>query len=433
MKAPRAPVPPFALCRIAVAAGLLCTCGTALSSNGLNLVGFGAESLGLGGADIAVARDSTAVNINPAGLTQIIGHRFDGSVVPFHSFGFKHSDALNDDDEIDNPFGVLSNFSFARQAFHPRLTLGMGLFVAGGTGVFYEDLQTVFGTRDEYSAVLGVNKLATGLGWKVNEQLSLGLGLNLSYTQGRQKLFPDTSDAATGFTGLRLDGTDGFSWNGRIGLQYRPMPTLTLGLSYASETELKLDDGTLTVNFSGPRPELGRVKYRQARVEGFALAQELGIGAAWQFRPGWLLATEATWLDWSRALGDARLTASRPDDPAAPALPPIVQALDHRDQYVFGLGLAHDWDDKTVLRTGVNIARNPIPLRTLTPTLNLTADWEFDLGFARKLSRGWEFATTLQVQPYKSERYTNPEQPFGEDSSEDYGVYALTLQLSRSW
>lgn len=412
------------------AACLLATAGTAQSSNGLNLVGFGAESLGLGSADIAMARDSNAVNINPAGLTQILSRRFDGSVVPYTSFGVAHSDGLNARDRVDNPFGVLTNFSYAQRALHPDLVFGIGMFVAGGTGVAYETLRTPFGTDDEYSAVLGITKLATGVGWKVDEKLSLGLGLNLSYSATRQKVFPDTSNADAGFFGLRLDGAEGFSFNGRLGLQYRATPTLTLGMSYASETELKLEDGTVTVNYSDIG--LGRVKYEQAEVDGFALAQELGVGLAWQFKPRWLIAAELNWLDWSGALGDARLLATRPRDASAPAVVDIVQTLDHRDQYVIGLGLAYDWDDKTVLRIGVNIAEQPIPSQTLTPVLNLTADGELDLGLTRKFGKGWEFGTALQFQPEKSVRYDNPEQPFG-PSREDYGVLALTLQLSRSW
>jgi hypothetical protein len=85
-----------------------------------------------------------------------------------------------------------------------------------------------------------------------------------------------------------------------------------------------------------------------------------------------------------------------------------------------------------VLRGGVNIARNPIPDRTLTPTLNLTADGEIAAGFAHRLLNGWEFSSTMQVQGPKHERYDNPQQPLG-PSIADYGVIAFTLQMGRSW
>lgn len=424
---------PFLL--LATAAALFS--GNAVASNGLNLVGFGAESLGLGSADIAVARDANAVNINPAGLTQIQGIRFDGYLVPFYSFNFKHTDANNDNYDIDNPFGIFASAAYARQALHPNLRVGIGLFASGGTGVTFKDLTTAFGTRDEYSAVLAITKIASAVAWKVDDKLSVGLGVNMTYAATRQKLFPDTSSAGTDpdsaaddFYGLRIDGANGVSWNARVGLQYKPVETLTLGLSYASETDVNLRNGTATFNFTAIG--LDKVKYRDAKVEGFALAQELGAGFAWQFDPRWMLAAELTWLDWSHALRDATLSARLPENEAAPAAVGFAQALDHKDQYVVGLGLEYKLSDRTVLRGGVNIARNPIPDRTLTPTLNLTADGEIAAGFAHRLLNGWEFSSTMQVQGPKHERYDNPQQPLG-PSIADYGVIAFTLQMGRSW
>ena len=43
----------------------------AVASNDLNVIGFGVQSIGMGGADIPMAESSEAVNINPAGLMQI--------------------------------------------------------------------------------------------------------------------------------------------------------------------------------------------------------------------------------------------------------------------------------------------------------------------------------------------------------------------------
>ena len=53
-----------------------------LANNGLNLVGFGSESLNMGGADVAVARDTTALNTNPAGLSLAFTLKYDGGWDP---------------------------------------------------------------------------------------------------------------------------------------------------------------------------------------------------------------------------------------------------------------------------------------------------------------------------------------------------------------
>ena len=40
----------------------------------MSAIGFGAESDAMSGADLAVARDTAAMNANPAGVTQIPGN-----------------------------------------------------------------------------------------------------------------------------------------------------------------------------------------------------------------------------------------------------------------------------------------------------------------------------------------------------------------------
>lgn len=61
---------PLAICALVV------TCPT-WAGNGFNMIAYGAKSVTMGGADIAVARDTSAVNTNPSGLTRISGGKMD--------------------------------------------------------------------------------------------------------------------------------------------------------------------------------------------------------------------------------------------------------------------------------------------------------------------------------------------------------------------
>lgn len=424
MPAP-APIPG----RLAITVFLLLACAPAAASNGFKVIGQGIESIGLGGGDIAVARDSYAIDSNPAGLTQIGGARFDGYVAPFYYTHLKHSDPLNRERHLNDRLGALASAAYARQAFAPGLTVGLGFFVSGGTGFGYNNLNTVFGTVDDYSVVLGVSKLAGGLAWRVNENLSIGANLGLSYAQLRQKVFPSTSNAAAGFFGLRLDGLDGLSLNTRVGLMMQPVASLKIGLSYATATEIRLQNGTARVDYSDLG--FGKVDYADASVSGFAFPQELGLGLRWQFTPRWMLVSEVNWLDWSASLKDATVQLKRPDHADAPQQVDAAQPLNHRDQYVFSLGAAYTWDERTTLRMGTNLSRNPVPRDTLTPTLNVTEDTEFDIGLSRKLGPRWEFGSAIQWQVYKSVRYDNA--LFGQNAREDFGVVVWHLQMTRRW
>ena len=57
---------------------LICTVlspAVAQATNGLNLIGSGGISTALAGADTAVATDFSAMNTNPAGMSQIEAHQ----------------------------------------------------------------------------------------------------------------------------------------------------------------------------------------------------------------------------------------------------------------------------------------------------------------------------------------------------------------------
>ena len=427
---------PFSMPRAGAAALVTLTglagAGTALAGNGINVTGIGTDALAMGSADIAVPGSSVAVTTNPANLAHIEGSRFDFSAEPFVTHGFKHEDSLNETQLSDQPFGVLMNTSYARPLWRPDLTFGVGLFVAGGSGAEYKDLATVFGTRDDYSVSFGVTRLATGLGWKINDRLRVGATVDVVYSTLRQKLYPDTSVAEAGFFGLRLDGASGLSYGGRLGLTWQASPTLTVAAIYAPRNKLKLEGGELDVNYSALGE--GVVRYGEARVKGFALPQEAGIGFGWQATPKWLLATEITWLDWSSALSRSRLSARDPETPNGnvPQRVDLTQDLNFRDQIVFALGTRYAWSERTSLMAGINLARNPIPNGTVTPVLNSTQEVELDIGIRHALSERWSVASALQFQPAKTESNDNAAQPFT-GAREGYGVIGLVLEITRRW
>jgi long-chain fatty acid transport protein len=407
---------------------LAATPTAAIASNDLNVIGFGVQSIGMGGADIPMSESSEAINLNPAGLAQVAGRRFDYTLVPYYTGGGGHSDAFNGKTSPDNDVSALFNAAYAHR-LNSSLVLGVGLFVQGGSGYQYKNLNTVFGTRDEYSAIFGVTKLVLGGALNVTDTLSVGANIGIAYSQARQKVFPDTSTPE--FSGLRFDGGKGVSANGRIGILYRPTPNLRIGASFMTPTTLKLDDATVTVNYEAQG--LGRVRYRDAKLTGLHLARELGAGIAWRFQPDWTIAAEVNWLDWSDAMKHSTLRASNPSKPAAPESLVIGSPLDHRDQLVYALGLAIDLNDKAQLLFGWNHVRNAIPPETLSPGFNLTTENEADLGIIYRISPKWEVGAALQYQFDNNVTYNNPNQPFGPGAEEHYSLIALDLAITRRW
>src|SRR5437867_10264929 len=101
---------------------------TASATNGFNLIGFAAESTLMGGADIAVARDTSALNTNPAGLVQIHGQAFDGFVSVLRTLDLAHQDSFGNDTEASNRYTLLGGGGYARALENLPCTAGVGLF-----------------------------------------------------------------------------------------------------------------------------------------------------------------------------------------------------------------------------------------------------------------------------------------------------------------
>lgn len=424
--------------RGAIFTGLVLCLATspALATNGLNLIGFGAESLLMGGTDLAVARDTSALNTNPAGLTQIVHRVLDSNLTAVYAIDVGHRDRFGSDVEVENDVIGLGGFGYAQRLAGSGVVVGVGLFGQGGAGYVYDDLDTAFGTRDDLSALFRIAKLSPGVAYRVNEALSLGASLAILYADFEQEFFPDTSafnpaDPAQSFFGVEIDGVYGVHYGYKLGVRYKLSGALFLAAAYTAKVELPLEGDELISNQSAIG--LGKVRYRDVRLSGLALPQEIGLGLAWRPSEPWLLSFEVSWLDWSGALRNATVRAAEPDDPGAPPVLTRVTSLDWRDQYVFGLGAAFDWKAKTRLYAGYNYGRNPIPSRTLNPLLATITEHHVTFGFGRQLGTEWQLLGGVEYLLGNEVTYTNPELPFGPGAEERSESIALHLTLSRRW
>jgi long-chain fatty acid transport protein len=192
-----------------------------------------------------------------------------------------------------------------------------------------------------------------------------------------------------------------------------------------------LSNGRLEANLTAIG--LGKVRYRDAKIEGLSQPREIGIGVALRPARSLLVALELNWMDWSSALKSATLTASNPDHPAAPPLLRNQSTLDWRDQYVFAIGAAYELDTQSVIRAGYNYGRNPIPGSTTNPLLAAISEQSVTLGYGRRLSRLWEVSTGVEYSLPNKVTYTNPELPFGLNAQERNEFVVFHLMLSRRW
>lgn len=420
------------------AAGAAIACamaaGSALAANGLNMLGFGTESIGMGGADTAVARDTSALNTNPAGIAQIKERALDGYLAVAFALDVAHADALGNDRRVDNSVIPLGGFGYTAP-IGDRLTAGIGFFAQGGAGNVYKALATPFGTTDELSAQIGFGKLSPAIAWEATDALSLAFSLPVAAIHAQQRVFPNTStfnaaDPAKSFFGLDLKNARGAGVGAKLGMLWRPLRDLSVGATAATKIALPARDGHANVNMTAAG--LGVVRYNDARLDGFALPPEVAFGAAWQATARLLVSIEVTWLGWSHALRATTLTLSQPDDPAAPQTLSQTAAVDARDQWVYALGVAYTASASRTFYGGINYARSPIPPQSLTPLLAPIGELHLTAGFKQALSPRWSISWALEYLAPNDVSYDNPASPLGA-STERLSYLALHLMLGRRW
>lgn len=406
----------------------------ALGANGLNLIGVSAESIGMGGADLAVARDPLALNSNPAGLTRARVQRLDLAASGAYALDIRHRDNLGNDTEISNNYVSAGSFGYTAPLSERGVTWGIGFYAQGGAGYEYENLYTTLGTRDNFTSQLGIARLSAGAALEVNPQLSVGASIAASYARLERRILPNTSvftgNPATSFFGYTIDDANGIGYGAKFGLQYRPSPNQTWGIAYTSPTRIELNGEDLRSNQGALG--LGVVRYNDVKIKGLGLPQEIGIGYARQQTPRLLWTMELNWLDWSAAMKTMTLYASEPANPLSPALTG-TSANYWRDQYVLAIGLLYTPNDRTTWRAGYNYGRNPIPDENLSPLLAAITEQHLTFGFGLRLDDHWRTDVGVQYNIPNSVTYTNTALPFGPNAQETNELVLVQLLLSRTW
>lgn len=388
----------------------------------------------MAGADIALARDSASFNTNPAGAVQIQGQVMDILIEPYSYLSTKHSDSIGNNEGPKNKYGSGAGGGYARRLKDRDVVVGFGLFVQGGAGFVYEDFTTPFGTEDTLSGLFGAVKIAPGISWKINEAWSVGASTGLLHSTARQKFFPKTStpDIVTpegtipGFSGFRVDALSGVSANIKAGFQYRPNANWVLAGVYTSKGPIRLENGEVEVNIDG----LGVVTYRDARQTGLAFAPEVSLGALYRPQPKLQLVADVTWLEWSSAMREVRLSADDPDTAGAPSNFEVISPLDWDDQILLAFGATYQWSPALELRGGVSWAENPVPVSTINPTFALIGETSISAGFSYALSPQWQLNLSGTYQPVVEVKYDSP---LTGASKEKWEVTGWYITFSRRW
>ncbi len=204
-----------------------------LYSNGLNLNSNGSKAIAMGGAFVGLADDYSAVFWNPAGLTQMKETNialFLTDVIPSPTYKW---DLVGIDASAESkhyPSGGLGFF----KPLSEKVVAGIYVHVPSGVGVTWNGADLVAltgGTPYEWDNLLGVVAISPAIAFKLSEQFSLGVAVNIDYGMLKVKM-PALGQYDEDLSGWAVGAT--------IGMLYKPTDKFSFGLTYKTPMKVKV-------------------------------------------------------------------------------------------------------------------------------------------------------------------------------------------------
>ncbi|MGB5659925.1 MAG: outer membrane protein transport protein, partial [Thermoanaerobaculia bacterium] len=266
------------------------------ATNGMYLTAYGAETLGRGGANLAISDRSLAINFNPAGISQLQGNHFTANLaVLVPSLTFENM-ANPSPIDSESSYFPLPSFAYVRAGKESPWSWGIGMVAQGGMGATFKNTNTFFGTQDKTDSEVRFGTLVPTVSYAINEDMSIGLAANVGYADVAFAFYPETSffnvdNPAFSFPGVEMGTAGGLQYNFRLGWMWRATPKFSVGAIYQTETQSDFTGGDLAVNYNG-FPFIGQKVGYEAEVDGFTFAAQAGVGFALRPNDRWILALD---------------------------------------------------------------------------------------------------------------------------------------------
>jgi long-chain fatty acid transport protein len=323
-----------------------------MASNFVLALGFrnpdqDARATGQGEAFVAQADDASAVYYNPAGLTQLKDTEITaGAMVSFPDSRLQ---------------GAGSGAEMNTMAFIPHFYAATDFGAAQSKWRFALGVNVPFGNSAEYAdngpfrylvtqASLSVLNIQPTVAYQVNEQLSLGAGLNIY--RGETDLKSHVAFTSYPDGHFHFDG-DGYAFGGTAGLMWKITPQITFGTVYRSPFAIDFDGtAVLTTPFGtdGPHPTNSSIQFPQSAAGGLA------------FRPTKKLKLEldVEWTNWQM------LHTVALNSPGALFNGRTIP-FDWQDSMFYEFGAQYEITDHWTMRGGYIFSGNTVPDSTFSP------------------------------------------------------------------
>lgn len=362
-------LPPCSTSRRTLAGLSLALAATSAYAEGFRNPPPGAYGLGRSGSRAAHVADASAITHNPANLTELGSLDVALSLMAVH-LSFDYEGAATTASTVD-PWKYLPATYVAMPLKDDRFVVGVGIHSPYGLsnewgidGAF-ADTSTPASLRYQapYFSELKTINLNPTLAWRINEQFSLGVGLDVMWSELSLKQFYPWSfvsgDASAPDGQVRAKG-DGFGFGGNIGLTWRINDRHRLALAYRSQMTVDYDGDLELSNIPAGFPQgVPRTSFGSS----ITFPDIITLGYGFQVNDRVRVGADIEHLRFSNF---DRLPLEIGQPPAG-----LPASLDQSWDDTFTFGVGGDWqiNEQWLVRGSYQYYMTPVPSRTFSPSI----------------------------------------------------------------
>ncbi len=398
---------------VAILAAVVLTSSSVVYGSGYQLNEHGARAVSMGGAFVARAWDASAIYFNPAGLGFSNGlNVMAGATLILPSTTFTGPYPNNTEWKM-NSLAFYPPNAYVTYNFDNGFAAGVGVFTPEGLGTDWP--QNWVGKFIITKVNIQSFDINPTIAYALGDVISVGVGFD--YVLGNVTLQKYNSTQFSDPAGNPVEpfidmkgNANGTGYN--FGVLLKPYPNISLGFSYRSKIDFKVDNGTAT--YSG-------ADGLSALLPSGSVSTSLPFPTTWYAGIAyeglnWSVEADYQFVGWS-AYKQLNITFQNPGS-GNPA--PIVG--DYKDSYILRVGGEYEIDNMWTARAGVFYDKNPVPDSYDLPILPDADRLGLNIGLGVNLTENVGLDAFYMFLPFKQRTITTS--AYGFD-----GTYNTTANL----
>ena len=317
----------------------------------------GNRTTGMGNLGVMMHSDASSLFFNPGAMGFVDHNSIQIGFNPIFSHNaYWNSETPNSNytASSDNPMGTPFHAYAIWGPQDSKFKFGVGAVTPFGSGVSWG--KTWLG-RDLLNDIeLRAIQVQPTVSYKISDKLSVGAGLAITFgSVSLSRTLLLTGQSSNGYSegSVALDGGANTSFGFNVGLLYAPSEKVDLGISYRSEVDMKVENGS--ADFTVPASLASMFPEGNTFDASLPLPSVLNAGIGYHINENFELGVQFDWVGWSayKSLDfDFKTNTPLLDDTSSPR--------NYEDSYVIHFGGEYSLESNIQFRAGFYYDKTPV-------------------------------------------------------------------------